>query len=67
MIETEEHHKARLENKRRYFHDWVQEEGNKQKIWDMAKPAKDLPEQWLVIPAMDIIKLIEDSLTEQNE
>jgi len=33
----------------------------KEQIWKESKSAKDYPKDWLVIPAKDVIEMIEDS------
>jgi len=32
----------------------------KDKLWKKSKSAKDYPEDWLVIPVLDVIDILED-------
>jgi len=33
----------------------------KERIWEQSKPAQDFPKDWLVIPALDVIEMIEEN------
>ena len=32
----------------------------KNKIWAISKPAQDFPQSWFVVPALDVIELLEN-------
>ena len=37
------------------------------KLWKLSKPAKDYPEDWLVIPVLEVIELFEEDLKEAEK